>query len=536
MAATKEKEIKPVYNTYEDFDSEDLYQYAGVDCLVTTGLLNAVFPKIIEKKSYQYHEVGVREVRYAPAIIEFMEKVEMPAHEFLIDMEINGIKYDVELNKRQSAQIEEELPRLEDEIFTLFGSKFNPDSGKDLAKILYEDLGFTPPSYTKKKEPSVDGDALSSLAATHDLDWLKVLARRNNVASVYRTFFKTYVEDFVKSDGRVHSSYSLFGTSSFRPSGQYPNMTQIPNTQTESKLGYSIKQCYTVDPGNLFLCLDQSGAEVVMLAFLCRDPKLLRAVAEGKDFHSYSASQMHGLDYDEMVFHINYEGSDPTILGVKKKYKALRQGAKSLTFGILYGSSVKGIAYTLNITEQEANRLIAMYFKEFPLIEVYVNDSHAMAKANYYVMNMYGQSKKEYGAMNIFKKTAVYNAALRNSQNVRCQSSSAVTGLYGFSKLNEAVKPMGGKSLTTVYDSLSIEIPYDRAAEAINTAFYVMEDLLVETFEWMDFPIRVDVELGTNWKEVATVHRGITQEDVSKLMLDRFNVPVPVKSGLIIQP
>jgi DNA polymerase-1 len=516
------KEEAPVYNTYEDFPPEDLYQYAGVDCLATTGVLNAVFPKVVERKPYMYYTQGVQEVRSAPAILDFMEQVEMPAHEFLIDMEINGIKYDCDLNRKQCAQIEEELPRLEDEIFTLFGSKFNPDSGKELVKILYGDLGFEPPSYTKKNEPSVDGDALSALAETHNLDWLKVLARRNNVNSVYNTFFKTYIPDFVKSDGRVHSSYSLFGTSSFRPSGQFPNMTQIPNTQTENKLGYSIKQCYTVDPGNLFLCLDQSGAEVVMLAFLCRDPKLLRAVAEGKDFHSYSASQMHGVDYDEMVFHVNYEGSDPAILALKKRFKALRQGAKSLTFGILYGSSVRGIAHTLNITEQEATRLIAMYFKEFPLIEVYVNDSHAMAKANNYVMNMYGQSKKEFGAMNIFRKTAVYNAALRNSQNVRCQSSSAVTGLYGFSKLNEAVKPMGAKVLTTVYDSLAIEVPYHRMAEAINTAFYVMEDLLVETFEWMDFPIRIDVEAGINWKQVATVHRGITQPEVEILMVDKF--------------
>ena len=217
----------------------------------------------------------------------------------------------------------------------------------------------------------------------------------------------------------------------------------------------------------------------------------------------------------------------PTILGVKKRFKALRQGAKSLTFGILYGSSVKGIALTLKITEQEATRLIAMYFKEFPLIETYVNDCHAMAKVNNYIMNIHGQPKRQFGAMNMFRQTAVYNASLRNSQNVVCQGSSAVTGLYGFSKLNEAIKPMGGRSLTTVYDSLSMEIPYGRIADAINESFYVMEDLLVETFDWMDFPIRVDVEVGINWKQVATVHRGITQEEVQRLMFDKFNVAMP---------
>lgn len=524
MAATKEKEIKPVYNTYEDFDSEDLYQYAGVDCLVTTGLLNAVFPKIIEKKSYKYINGGEETVAHAPAIIEFMDKVEMPAHEFILDMEINGIKYDVDLNRQQSAKISLELPELDEKIFTLYGNKFNPDSGKELAGILYGTLGFTPPSYTKKKEPSVDGDALSSLATTHDLEWLRVLARRNNLASVDRTFFRSYIEDFVKRDGRIHPSYNLFGTSSFRITGTDPNLTQLPNAQTEAKLGVAVRQCFTVDPGHLFLCADQSSAEVKILGALCKDPGLLKAIQEGKDFHAYSATQMHGLDYDEFVAHLNYEGNDPQTLATKKKYKGLRQGSKALTFGILYGSSVKGIAYNLGITEQEASRLIAMYFKQFPLIEVYVNDAHKMALYNYYVMNTFGQSKREFGAMPIFKKTAVYNAALRNAQNVRVQSTASTTGLYAFTMLNETIKPLGGKSLCTVYDSVELQVPFAKAAEIVEATFYTMEDRLVEEFEWLDLPIAIDCEIGPNWGEMAAVHRGMTQKEIEALMFDKFQI------------
>ena len=123
VKAGASKPDTPVYKTFEDYPIEDLLQYAGVDCLVTTGVLNKVFPRVIERKPYIYHRLGVREVRPAPAIIDFMEKVEMPAHEFLIDLEINGVRYDVDLNRRQSAQIEEELPKLDDEIFTLYGTK-----------------------------------------------------------------------------------------------------------------------------------------------------------------------------------------------------------------------------------------------------------------------------------------------------------------------------------------------------------------------------------------------------------------------------
>lgn len=524
MAKAKEKEIKPVYETYEDFDEEDLYQYAGVDCLVTSGVLQKIFPKVVEKKSYKYSEGGTERVAHAPAIIEFMEKVEMPAHEFIIDMELNGIKYDVELNQRQSKKIALEIPEYDEKIFTLYGERFNPDSGKELVDILYNKLGFEPPSYTKKKEPSVDGDALNTLAKKHDLEWLRVLAFRNNLASVDRTFFRNYVNDFVKPDGRIHPSYNLFGTSSFRITGDSPNLTQLPNAQTESKLGYAIRQCYTVDPGYLFLCADQSSAEVKILGALCKDPGLLRAIQEGKDFHSYSATQMYGLDYDDFVIHLNYEGNDPELLAIKKKYKGMRQGSKALTFGILYGSSVKGIAYNLGITEAEASRLIAMYFKQFPLIEVYVNDAHKMALYNHYVMNTFGQSKREYGAMPIFKKTAVYNAALRNAQNVRVQSTASTTGLYAFTMLNETIKPMGGMSLCTVYDSVELQVPFKRAAEIVEATFYTMEDRLVEEFEWLDLPIAIDLELGPNWGEMVAIHRGTTQAEIEALMLEKFQI------------
>lgn len=516
----------PVYRTYEDFPFDKLCTYAGIDCLVTSQLLAKIFPLVAERKSYLYSVQGKSHTGRAPSILDFMEGMEMPAHEFIIDMELNGVQYDVQKNYQQRSRIEEELPSLEDRIFTMLGTRINLDSGKELAALLYGTKGFTPPSYTKHNEPSVDGDALSALADTHDLEWLRVLARRNNLASVYRTFFRSYVEDFVKSDGRIHPSYNLFGTSSFRITGDRPNLTQLPNEVTENRLGYSIRECYNVPPGFLFLCADFSSAEVKILGALCKDPKLLKAIADGKDFHSYSASSMHGIPYDEFVHALEYNGSDPALKELKKRYKTLRQGAKALTFGILYGSSVKGIAATLSITESEATRLISMYFKEFPLIEVYVNDSHKMAQWNHYVINAFGQAKREFGAMPMYRNTAVYNAALRNAQNVRVQGSASSAGLAAFTYLNQEIKPLGGKSLCTVYDSVELEIPMLRAADCVETVFRCMDDWPVSTFDWLDLPIGVDVEVGANWGNMIKVPRGSSQEWIRNALFDKYQLQI----------
>lgn len=177
---------------------------------------------------------------------------------------------------------------------------------------------------------------------------------------------------------------------------------------------------------------------------------------------------------------------------------------------------------TLGISEQDANRLIALYFKQFPLIEVYVKDAHNMAVYNHYVMNMFGQCKREFGAMGLFRKTAVYNAALRNSQNVRVQSTASSLGLYAFTSLNQSIKPIGGMSLATVFDSVELQIPFSRAAECVEKVFYHMDDEPVEVFDWLDLPIGVDTELGFDWRDMVKVPRGSTQADIEKLLLTNF--------------
>ena len=177
---------------------------------------------------------------------------------------------------------------------------------------------------------------------------------------------------------------------------------------------------------------------------------------------------------------------------------------------------------TLGISESEANRLIAMYFKQFPLIEVYVKDAHNMAMYNQYVMNTFGQCKKEFGTMSLFKGTAVYNAALRNAQNVRVQSTASSAGLYAFTSLNRGIKELGGKSLCTVYDSVELEVPFSKAADSVEKVFYHMDDEPVKVFDWLDLPIGCDVEVGFDWFDMIKVHRGITQKEIEESLVKEF--------------
>jgi len=148
------------------------------------------------------------------------------------------------------------------------------------------------------------------------------MAKRRDINSVYNTFIKNYVKDFVKErTGRIHPSYNQFGTSSFRISGNSPNTTQLPR----AKHGYDVRTCYTTYPDSVFIAVDFSSAEVKLLAWIAQEKEMIRAIAEGLDFHTFSASSMRKIPYEEMASILADQGHPQY-----KEYKGYRQLAKVL--------------------------------------------------------------------------------------------------------------------------------------------------------------------------------------------------------------
>lgn len=502
--AKKKKKV----NSYEDYDFNKLCLYGGIDCIVTLNLLKKQWPKVIEEPSYK---LGSKVVK-APSILWETENVKMPAHEFILDMQIAGMKYDVERNRAMKDKMYKEIHALETSILDAIkkdNATFNMDSGTQLGNFLYREMGFKAPMETANGDDSTSGEALMALFKEHKLQWLADMAKRKDLNSVYNSFLSDYVDDYVKSDGRIHPQYNLHGTSSHRISSDKPNLLNIPSP----KHGYNVRDLYTVEDGMVFLAFDFSSCEVKVLGALSKDPKLLDAIASGLDFHSYTASTINDIPYEDFVAVLNDDEHK-----LKKHYKALRQNAKAVTFGILYGSSIGGIAMGLGISNEEAQRLVDLYFKTFPLIKAYVDESHLMAEQNHWVFTPFGQRKMQFGTLPAYKYTAVYNASKRNAQNSRIQSTASTLGLMAFTKLNEEIKKLGGRAVCTVYDSVELEVPFPKIAEAIETAFYCMDDWPVEVYDWLDLPIGTDGELGFRWGTVKHIHRGITQQECEDLL------------------
>lgn len=495
--------------TYEWYDYDALMTYAAIDNYVTSAILAAMWPALNERRDYTFFKRGQATVVKTPSVRNEQLEVKKLALDFVCDMEVAGMAYDIPANRRMHQAMLEDLAKTEDQIFTAIGKRIDLNSGAALGDFLYRERGFDVPLQTKSGGDSTSGDALKALHKIHEHDWLKDIIKRNDVHAMHGNFIKTYVEDWVKSDGRIHPQYNLFGTSSHRISSSEPNLLNLPR----GYYGYNIRELYITVPPMAFLTFDFSSCEVKILAALCKDEAMMDACAKGWDFHSFTGSMIAGLPYEEFVAIVKDEDHPE-----HKKYKGIRQDAKATTFGLLYGSTVNGIAMNLGKSLEETQKIVDTYFRLFPKVKDFIEDCHKMALANQFVFSPFGQRKMEYGAQDVFRGTAVYNAALRNSQNVSIQGPASTLGLIVFAQMNEELKKIGGRAICTVYDSIEIEVPMNRMAEAIELGFYMMDDWPVANFDWLDFKIGADAEIGWDWGNVHGVKRGITQEKCEEIL------------------
>lgn len=475
---------------YSDYPVESLHLYAGIDTYVTSKLLGKLRPEIFENPV-------LKDGKKIKSVAQVYEDLIAPAFEFILDLELNGLQYDVQRNLELRKRIDLECQALSEEFGPQVGTT-NVNSSEQLRSLLYGVMEMTPPSFTKEGDPSTDGDAIKALAEIYGHPWMLSLAKYKDLSSVNNTFLKTYVEDFVKPDGRIHPTYNLHGTSGFRISGEDPNLTQLP----KAKHGYNIRECYTVPEGFDFITLDYSSAEVKVLANICKDEKLLKALGDGLDPHMFSASRIFKIPYEDIASVL----SDPSH-PLYKDYKGKRQLAKAVTFGILYGSTAKGIASKNGITDAEAEQIISMYLDEFPNIKAYIFSAHKTAVDNHYVVTPFGRRKRQWGTMPYFRRTAAYNGALRNAQNSLIQSTASDIGLMAFGEVNRRIKSLGARCTCTVYDSIEIESPKEVSHQVLDIAFRTMDDWVLEVLPWMVLPIGVEAEIGSNWGNCEIIHR-----------------------------
>ncbi|EKG06705.1 mitochondrial DNA polymerase I protein B, putative [Trypanosoma cruzi] len=156
------------------------------------------------------------------------------------------------------------------------------------------------------------------------------------------------------SDGKVRQLIDLTATSTSRTTSSYPSCQNIPKDDKSP-----IRRLFVSRFGEKGRCveLDYSQLEIVVLALLCGDPRLVSDLNRGVDFHIKRASFFSGLPYDEI-----YKGYKRGI----PEYVQLRRTAKTFSFQRLYGAGVPLLHKTTGIPVEDLEASIRKEEEEYP--------------------------------------------------------------------------------------------------------------------------------------------------------------------------
>lgn len=438
-----------------DIPIEQVAEYAGEDADVTLQLANVIRPDIAKQ--------GVSDVCY---------NVECPLVPVLVDMEHEGIRFDTESLATYSEQLVADIQQLREKIFDVAGHEFNIDSPKQLGVVLYDELQLEKnPKKTATGQYSTRESELERLSHRHQVI-ADILDYRNAVKlkSVYADQLPSYVNE---NTGRIHTEYDQAWTATGRMQSRNPNLQTIP---IRKKRGREIRAAFVPrDEDHLILSADYSQVELRVMADLSRDEAMIEAFQNDADIHTITAAKVYKVDVDEVT-------------------REMRDKAKTVNFGIIYGISAFGLQQRLNIPRSEANNLIANYFDKYPGVQRYIDKTIAFAKENGYVQTATGR-RRFLRDINSRSKT-VASAAERLAMNSPIQSTAADILKLAMIRVHAMLRDRKFKTkmLLTVHD----ELVFDLHKSEAETAVPAIRDCMSSALE-MAVPLKVESGIGQNW-------------------------------------
>lgn len=436
---------------------EQVAEYAAEDADVTLQVAQALEPEIKDQ--------GVHQVCY---------EVECPLIPVLVDMEREGIRLDTEAIAAYSQQLAKDIEALQQQIFTAAGHEFNIDSPKQLGVVLYEELQLDDnPKKTATGQWSTRESELQRLAGRHQIV-ADVLDYRNAVKlkSVYVDQLPEHVHP---ETGRLHTHYSQTWTATGRMQSNNPNLQTIP---VRKERGREIRAAFVPrDDEHLILSADYSQIELRIMAELSGDPSMTQAFVDEVDIHRVTAAKVYGVDFDDVT-------------------REMRDKAKMVNFGIIYGISAFGLMQRLNIQRAEANELIDGYFREYPGVQKWIDETIEFAKEHGYVETQTG--RRRYLRDINSRSKSLANTAARLAQNSPVQGTAADMLKLAMIKVHRDLQDGGfrTKMLLTVHDEIVFDL-YRPEEEQVKP---VIADAM-RTALPMKVPIEVELGTGKNWLE-----------------------------------
>ena len=436
---------------------DQVAEYAAEDADITLKLRNYFAPEI--------EQAGIKSL---------FEDIEMPLVFVLAEMEYTGVKLDKAALKQSSEELTAELIKLEAEIHELAGMVFNINSTKQVGEVLFDKLKIEEKvKKTKTGNYSTNEETLEKLRSKHPI--VGKLLEYRGLKKLLSTYIDALPQLINPATGKVHTSFNQTVAATGRLSSTNPNLQNIP---IRDALGREIRKAFIPENEDcLFFSADYSQIELRIMAHLSKDEHMIEAFRSGEDIHASTAAKIYGIP-------------------VKEVNSDMRRKAKTANFGIIYGISVFGLAERLTIARSESKELIDGYFRTYPQIREYMDESIRIAKEKGYVETIF---KRKRFLPDINSANAIVRGyAERNAINAPIQGSAADIIKLAMVRIHRRIQAKNLKSrmILQVHDELNFNVYKDEFDKIKQIVLEEMENVIK-----LEVPLIADCGSGANWLE-----------------------------------
>lgn len=437
-------------------------------------------------------------VRAEPGLKLVHDEVVSKLHRAVAMMVRNGVLMDRAAVARAQLHMSDIVTDMEDEM-QVWG-EFSPASTADVARVLFTELGLPCRRRTATGLPGTSAEVLDECLVTNTMAAADPrltpgvphpcasAIKAWRTASSWKTRYADSMSKFIRDDGRLHPTIMMDGTETGRPSCSDPNMFNLPGAKSFE--GRLVRDMVVAPPGWVLLEVDQSQVELRKAAELSGDPLMTELFRSGQDFHlatakliapylGYSAQQVEALTKDDV----------------------LRDQAKTVNFAVLYGTSLAGLAYGLNISKSDAGKIVNAILGQFRKLKLWIDGQLRDARASGWARTYWRGQPGRVRRLELLAEPHAkgHDTHQRASWNTPVQGSAAdITNaaLGDIQAWLDAEDPTQAyaRLVLTVYDSVVLEV----RADALDRVTQHVIDIC-ESQPSGDVPLVADAKYGRSW-------------------------------------
>ena len=401
------------------------------------------------------------------------ETEEKPLISVISSMEKYGILIDKDWLEKLSKQAQKEISALEKKIYQLSGKEFNISSPKQLSEILFEDLKISSSDLKKTatKKISTNANELLKIKDSHPI--ISLIIEYRGIEKLKNSFLDTLPTFIDPKTNRIHTIWKQTGTTTGRLSSEKPNLQNIPQ---KGDWGTQIRKAFIAEKSFSLVSLDYSQIELRLAAHLSGDIKMIEAFNQDKDIHKITAAYINNISEEQVT-------------------PSMRQKAKILNFGIIYGMGNKVFAQEAGISLDEAKEFREKYFSNFSGLKNYLDFSLENAKKLGYAETIFGR-KRFLPLLGGLGRIA--RGQERIALNMPIQGLAADIIKISMIKIQELIKDKhiesDIKTLIQIHDELILEAKSEIIKEITPLLKNIMENAVK-----LEVPLRVDIRIGNKW-------------------------------------